>query len=120
VPLHRLFDRSLHVDIDQDVDTAAQIETEVHRPATDRTEPTGHIRRKRQGMGELGRRCLGHHLLCGQLVFRCIEADLKTIGLQLGRLDRDLRTFECRQDILMQCLADLLAARARHLDDRIL
>ena len=71
-------------------------------------------------MGELGRQGLGHHLLPSQLILGRIEPDLQPVGLDLGRLEWNLGALQRGDEGLVQRLADLLDARTRYLDDRIL
>ena len=59
-------------------------------------------------------------VLAGKLVLRFIETDLQAVGLQFGRLDRHLGTLQRGDDVLLQGLTDLFAARSGHLDHRIL
>jgi hypothetical protein len=93
VAIGRLRQRAVHVDLQQEVDAAAQVEAQVHGQRVDRAHPVGRVRQQVQRDDVL----LAEHLLDDvlrlQLRVGIGELDLQVLGLEQRalRLDALLR-----------------------------
>ena len=89
VTVGRLVERRLHVDLQQEVDAAAEVEAEVHRQRADRCKPLRRrgeqVERDDVVLAEL----LLQHILCLQLRVLVGKADLDAGRVERGAADRD-------------------------------
>src|SRR5487761_2526847 len=116
-----LVERRLHVDLQQEMHAAPQVEAEIHRQRANRREP---VRRRRQQVerddvvvAELGLQ----QVLGAELGVVVVEAHLDAHGVELGAAVRDVRRLQRVFDRAEQRVVDLeCRLRRRDLDCRYL
>ena len=86
VGLHALVDGRRHVDLEQYVDAAAQVETEAHLVQAQVAQPLGQPGRQRRRDVGFTRVLLAQEVAGRLLVFHRVEADDDATILQIGRL----------------------------------
>ena len=102
-----LVERRLHVDLHEEMDAAAQIETEIHRQGADVRQPIGRCREQVQGDGIVFAQRLLQIVLGPQLGIGVRQLDLDAGRVGDDPLRRYLLLFERVLDPLQQGLIDL-------------
>ena len=107
-----LVQRRLHVDLQEEVDSAAQVEAEIHRQRSDGREPSRRARQQIQGDNVVVAECFLQNVFGLDLRVQIVEADLDTGWIERFASKGDVRRFERLFDFLQRRCIDLDAGPA--------
>ena len=118
VGFEALLYRGCHIDLEQDVYAAAQIEAETHRVETETAHPCRQPRCERQGDVEIAPVTIPQLVAGRRLIFCGLEPHHRPIVLQVGRLWFDIRGPDRADEFLQLRLGNRFAETISQLDRR--
>ncbi len=118
VGLEPLLDRRLHVDLEQHVDTAAQVQAQAHRIQPQGAYPPRQLRRQREGDIEITAVTVAQSLARRGLRFRRLEPQHGPVVFQVGGFRAVIRALQRADELAELSLGNRFAETVSQLDGR--